>query len=106
MPDKDGKLSDAEKAATWENLNAKLSPGGAQCPGCAENNWHLGDHVVTPIAAGERLGIFGSVTAYLQILLICRNCGFTRTYSAKRLGLTQYEKEEEAPDDPDEVVNA
>ncbi len=79
MPDKDGKLTAAEKATVSAWLNTKGK--NHNCPVCATNVWSIGDHLLfgMPFYGG---GLRVGGAAYPQVFLVCTNCAYTRHFMA------------------------
>ena len=57
------------------------------CPVCRSSGFKVADEFAgLPQHDGEKLNIN---RAYLQVNVICRNCGHIRNFSAKVMGLTE-----------------
>jgi hypothetical protein len=90
MPDQSGKLSEKDKQIIEEWLKKKWK-APPKCPVSQDNNWIIGDHVVTPMNyAGGGLVVGGRV--YPQVMLICGTCGHTMLFNAMVMGLFPPEK--------------
>ena len=85
MPDASGILSAEDKQKVEEWLKAKWkSP--AKCPVSKDNNWIIGDHVVTPMNYAASGAIIGG-RVYPQVMLICGTCGHTMLFNAVIIGI-------------------
>ncbi len=84
MPDYNGVLTEDErqKIDDWIKKNWHIR----NCPICRHQNWILADHVVMPILYSE-YGITSSASGYPQIMIICKNCGYTLCFNAITMGI-------------------
>lgn len=92
MPDRHGKLSQAEK----EKIKAHLEQYGKEhrCPVCDHAQWSVGDHLLQGIIyRGGGLHIGGE--SYPQFLIICTTCLYTRHFMAVPLGIANVNGDEE-----------
>ncbi len=79
MPDSGGKLTPEEKQKiiAWMNERGKSHT----CPVCQENNWTVGDHLLSGMVyQGGNLLVGG--THYPQFFVTCNNCFYTRQFMA------------------------
>jgi predicted nucleic-acid-binding Zn-ribbon protein len=85
MPDVNGVLTPAERVVIdiWMKRNWKMGI----CPVCQNQNWVLADHVVTPIFYSQ-VGITQGA-GYPQLMIICKNCGYTLYINASIVGIFQ-----------------
>jgi hypothetical protein len=97
MPDRTGKLSDAEKKTIAENL-AKVSNGGHfKCPVCQQSDWLIGELVVAPVRFGGGMSLGGDV--YPLAMVICQVCSHTIFMNALRMGITFQKAEEKTEEE-------
>ena len=84
MPEKDGKLSEAEQqlAQKWVKERWK----NWACPFSGDTDWDLGPHVVEsrPFSGG---GIKVGGPVYPHLVLTCRGCGYTVLINAMKVGI-------------------
>jgi hypothetical protein len=80
MPDESGKLSteDKEKVEAWLKKKWRAP---VTCPVSQDNNWIIGDHVVTPVNWATK-GLIVGGRVYPQVMLICKTCGHTLLFNA------------------------
>jgi hypothetical protein len=85
VPDQVGKLTDDEKTKAIAWLKEKWKEP-SNCPISKDNNWTIGDHVITPFVIGNGGAISANV-AYPHVLLICKTCGHTILFNAVMMGI-------------------
>ncbi len=104
MPDRDGKLSDAEVTLVVDQLNEMAASD--QCPVCGEQNpWVIEQHVTARIRFGGSLQLFGG-TVYPEVTVSCKKCAHFRSFSAIRLGIEFDPSKDEAPEEGSEETHA
>ncbi len=88
MPDKDGKLSEADrqKISNWLNKRWRAQ---RNCTVCGTNNWSIGEHVVTTARLNNKGQILMSGAAYPYVMVICNYCANTMAFNAPMLGLVE-----------------
>jgi hypothetical protein len=66
----------------------KMKDGQGHCEMCGVNNWHVADHLWTPLMCKfTESGIGANLdTLYPMITMVCINCGNTKFLHAKQLG--------------------
>lgn len=95
MPGADGRLSQEENDKVVRYMAEKF-PVGLHCPCCHSNDWNLEQHTMTAVPMGpDQLKVFGHLTVYPQIALLCSVCGHNVFFSAISIGL--YEGIVESP---------
>lgn len=67
------------KALEW--LEEKWKPENRNCEICGHTHWRMGEDLVTPITFAENGFIFGG-NAYPCVLMMCGNCGNSKTFNA------------------------
>jgi hypothetical protein len=83
-----GRLTQEERTLVAETLAAKGAPKA--CELCAETNWALGDHIVSFQGLARHPTHFMNALAdpfFPSILLMCNNCGNTKSINLAILGL-------------------
>ncbi len=89
MPDKDGKLTEADYKLVTDWLE-KFSALATPCPLCGSMNWLIGPHLVQPITiGGDQTLLFGGGVGYPHILLMSDKCGYTIMLNAVLVGLAK-----------------
>src|SRR2546430_1015867 len=87
MPDRDGKLSEAEKKKLADWLSSKGPP--PTCPICSSSQWAIGDHLVQPVTLGPARAPQLGGYAYPQAMVISTTCGYTMYINAVLAGLVE-----------------
>jgi len=89
MPDKTGKLTDADLAKVVDWLS-KYTPGGdAKCPLCGSTEWAIGHHLLQPVTLGGNLNLQLAGIGYPQVALMSIPCGYTMFVNAVVAGVLQ-----------------
>jgi len=70
--------------------------GKRQCPICGSDQWHVGEHFVTPIVLGRNNGLVLGGTAYPHLIVTSTTCGYAMFVNAVIAGVLK--KIEDAPD--------
>ncbi|WP_415717132.1 hypothetical protein [Roseibium sp.] len=92
MPDQNGLLSksDKDKVIAWLDQKGR----NHNCPVCSNNNWSIGDHLLSGTAfAGGNIVV--GAPAYPMAFIVCSNCAYTRHFMAIPLGILPSEPTEE-----------
>lgn len=95
MPDKKGRLSDAEIETILDWIKEKAPKTEGTCTVCGENQWRLGQFVFAPVTYGNGY-LFGE-SVYPLVVTMCGNCGHSVFFNAAHIGLKQYDPKQ----DPD-----
>jgi len=89
MPDRDGRLTAKEEELTRQWLKKHFADpnddGLKSCEVCNHKAWTIQNALFTPVhwvGQGVNLGL-----SFVQVLLFCSNCGNTKAFSAKVMGL-------------------
>ena len=85
MKEQDGRLSAADKNKVTAWLNEKGV--NHSCPVCGENEWIVGDHLLTGVLHFPDGGMSLGGAAYPTVILVCSNCAYTRHFMAGPIGL-------------------
>lgn len=84
MPDKNGKLTEADqkKAVDWLNSKTKFH----NCPSCGENNWTVGPELLNfmPYTGG---GLVIGGPTYPVAFIVCNSCAYIKQYMAIPMGI-------------------
>jgi hypothetical protein len=78
----------------------KMKDGQGHCEMCGVNNWHISDHLWTPIMCKySPTGIGADIaTMYPMVTMICLHCGNTKFLHAKQLGFNKLTAEDAGGD--------
>ncbi len=84
MPEKDGKLSDAERQLVEEWMKKHWKSW--VCPFSGDTDWELGFYVAEVRAfTGGGLNVGGPIYPY--VVATCKDCGYTVLISAMKIGI-------------------
>lgn len=93
MPDKDGKLSLAERQIVFDWLKDKTREKTLFCQVCGSNAWVLEDYAVAPPILRQGLVLGGDVYPY--VLVVCSKCGYTLYFNGVAIGLYPHSPKKE-----------
>ena len=94
MPDVSGQLSQGEKERIVVWLKGQWSQDD-RCPVSGGTNWIILDHLVHPppyANAGRGMNLGGP--KYPQVMVACKDCGYTMYFNAVLIGIASEEKQE------------
>jgi hypothetical protein len=96
VPEKDGKLTNEEKALVVGKLNGYEAANGRElvCDVCASTLWFVND-VLFGMPSDSPLGPIGSRIRTPSVGLICSGCGQIKLFAARKLGVDPLSAEPE-----------
>jgi hypothetical protein len=74
----------AEDAIAWLERHWK---GKRECPICGSNNWHVGEHFVTPTVIAPNGGLVLGGTSYPHFIVTSTDCGYAILINAVIAGI-------------------
>jgi hypothetical protein len=87
VPDKSGKLS-AQDKKTIDAWLGKHWSIGRTCPISGGSSWTVADDLIgMPIV--DNRGQPTTAGSYPQVMLVCEECGYTRTFNAMVMGIVK-----------------
>ncbi len=87
MPETDGKLTLEDREKIRQVFERYKGATDSKCPICGSDIWILGEHVVMPVSSGANNTIFFGGPVYPQVMLVSKECGYTRFFNAVLLGI-------------------